>query len=398
MPSLRSIPPSRSPEKGKAPLVPMQGKKRAPAPSSQTAAAPVKLPLHAPRLFHVGTHEKVLLLKHLTVMLEAGIPLRDALKAMRDQKNSPSLKFVLQSAIKDMADGRQLSFTLNKFSHLFDPFFISTIEVGESSGTLPKTLQYLGIQMDKAQQLQSQIRGALIYPVIVFVGAIGIAVYLSFFLLPQLLPLFHSLTVELPFSTRFLLASTSFFRDHWLMILATSLGAVIVTSILWKKYKTFRYFGHQIILRIPVFGKLLREVQMNQFSRILGTLLMSGVQIVPALKVTAHSTNNLVYQQYLEELVRSVERGQTITAELSQHPRFFSQTAMSMVTVGEQTGTLPRSLLALAEFAEREIEGMTKNLTTLIEPLVLLLVGLLVGFIALSIITPIYQLTQGITS
>lgn len=351
----------------------------------------------APHFLHLGTREKVLLLKHLTVMLDAGIPLRDALKAMREQKNSPSLLFVIQTAIKDMADGRQLSYTLNKFPHLFDPFFVNAIQVGESSGTLPKTLQYLATQTDKAQQLQSQVRGALIYPLIIFLGSIGISIYLSFFLLPQLLPLFKSLAVTLPVSTRFLLAATGLIRNQWLIILIVLASLAIGLLLIWRYSHAFRYFIHALLLRIPVFGRLFREIQTNQFARILGTLLTSSVQIVPALKITAHSSNNLVYQRHLTELVTSVERGQTITSELNKQPKLFSRTAISMVAVGEQTGTLPRSLMALADFAEREIEEMTKNMTTLIEPIVLLAVGGLVGFIALSIIMPIYQLTQGIT-
>lgn len=330
-------------------------------------------------------------------MLEAGIPLREALQAMSDQTSSDSLRFVLRAAIQDLLDGRQLSATLKRFPSLFDSFFVNVVTVGESSGTLHTALEYLATQMEKAQAIRSQVKSALFYPVIVFSGAIGIAVYLAFFLLPQILPLFDSLSVTLPWTTRLLIGTTQFIRRDWHLLLVTLAILGGGWTMIWRKSLRVRFIVHGIFLWIPVFGRLIQEIQMTQLARILGTLLQSGVKIVPALRVTSDSLTSLIYRDQLQTIVQAVERGRSISDELRQRTHFFSQTAISMVAVGEHTGSLPRSLLALADFSEREVEGMTKNMTTLIEPLVLILVGLLVGFVALSIIAPIYQLTQGIT-
>lgn len=349
-----------------------------------------------PFFFSLSTHDKTLFLKHLTVMLEAGIPLRDALKTVLLQKNTPSLKYVVEVAVKDLSDGRQLGYTLNKFPRLFDPFFVNSIQVGESSGTLATTLQYLGRQMEKSANLKSQVRGALIYPLIVFLGAIGIAVYLAFFLLPQLLPLFQTLTVSLPATTRALLWSTSLIRNEWPFILFGSLGSAAAVYSIWRVSPAFRLLCDRLLLMLPVAGYLAREIQINQFSRVLGTLLTSGTHIVDALTIAANASTNLVYRQHLQRMVEAVQHGQTMTSELAKQPKLFSHTAISLITIGEQTGSLPKSLMALGEFSERDIEDTIKNLTVLIEPFVLLLMGILVGFIALSVITPIYELTQGV--
>ena len=362
----------------------------------KTEAPKTPLPKKVPFYLHLSIHDKTLFLKHLTVMLEAGIPLRNALKTILLQNNSSTLKYVVETAIKDISDGRQMTYTLKKFPQLFDSFFINSIQVGESSGTLSITLQYLGRQMEKSASLKSQVRGALIYPFIVLFGAVGIAVYLAFFLLPQLLPLFQTLSVSLPISTRILLWTTTAIREQWAFLLFGTLGLITAISIVWRLSFAVRLMCHRILLFLPVAGHLAREIQINQFARVLGTLLTSGTHIVDALGIAASAATNLVYRHHFQQIMEGVQRGETMTHELMKHTRLFSHTVISLVTIGEQTGTLPKSLMALGEFSERDIEDTIKNLTILIEPFILLLMGVLVGFIALSIITPIYQLTQGV--
>ena len=365
-------------------------------PKEKPEASKALPPKKAPFYLHLSTHDKTLFLKHLTVMLEAGIPLRNALKTILLQNNSTTLKHVVETAVKDLSDGRQMTYTLNKFPQLFDSFFVNSIQVGESSGTLSTTLQYLGRQMEKSASLKNQVRGALIYPFIVLLGAVGIAIYLAFFLLPQLLPLFQTLSVDLPASTRVLLWTTTAIRTQWPFLLFGTLGLMVGIAIVWHVSFAVRFMCHRILLFLPVAGHLSREIQINQFARVLGTLLTGGTHIVDALRIAANAATNLVYRRHFQQMMEGVQRGETMTAELNKHPHLFSHTVISLVTIGEQTGTLPKSLMALGEFSERDIEDTIKNLTVLIEPFILLLMGVLVGFIALSIITPIYQLTQGV--
>jgi len=348
------------------------------------------------RFLGLRAKEKILFAKHLSVMLDAGIPLREALEVIEGQVSSKTLRTMLRVMIKDLSDGFDLSSSLSKFPRTFKPFSVNIVRVGEASGTLSSALRYQSDQLQKSHDLQGKIRAALFYPFIIFIGAIGIASYLSFYILPRLIPLFRSLNVTLPITTRMLIASSEFVVNQWLITLI-SIVVIIGLTIFLYSLRPIKYFIHQTALHVPVLGRLIISIQTAFFTRILGTLLMSGVQIVQAIKVTSESTSNLVYRKALSRIARNVERGEAITEELVKNQHLFSRITIGMVKVGDRTGKLAESLMNAADFSEHEVDDLTKTLSTLIEPITLLLVGALVGFIALSIVTPIYQLTQGIS-
>jgi type II secretory pathway component PulF len=343
----------------------------------------------------IKSREKIIFAKHLAIMLDSGMPLREALEVMSGQVSSKNLQRMLAVMIRDLSDGFTLSSSLEKFPRVFKPFSISIIRVGESSGTLPSALHYQAAQLEKAKDLEGKIRGALLYPIIIFFGALGIAGYLAFYILPKLLPMFSSLNVNLPPTTKALLAISGFATKNW-PILLVAIVVLVVGSIALYRVRSIKFFMHSAMLRIPVFGPLLRAIQVAFFTRILGILLSSGVQIVQAIAVTSVSASNLVYQKKLKEISERVERGEAITDELEKTPNLFPKITTGMIKVGDRTGHLAESLMNAAEFSEKEVDEGTKTLATLIEPLTLLLVGGLVGFIALSIITPIYKITEGI--
>lgn len=366
----------------------MRKKPAKPEPELPTATKPWHL--------SVSIDEKIFFAKHLAVMIRAGIPLREALEALHEQAAKPGFRSILASTITDINGGQILAFALGRYPTIFDAFFTNVVRVGESSGTLPDSLQYLALQLEKSRELTARIRAALIYPIIVFVGAIGIGVYLAFGILPKLVPLFRSLGGDLPVTTRALLATTAFIRDAWVWILA-GIGAVIVAgSVFWRR-ESVRRTMHHVLLALPVMGSLARRVAITQFARILGTLLTAGVKIVPAIEITARSLRNLVYRASLERTADAAERGEAIAEELRRTPKLFDATAIAMVRVGERTGRLAEGLLTLASFTEEEVDRDVKALSSFIEPVVLIVVGLLVGFVALSVISPIYQITQSIT-
>lgn len=353
-------------------------------------------PKNRPFLFSISFKEKIFLAKHLAVMLKAGIPLRDALIALLEQAETPSLRHLLGTCVRDLEGGQVLGHCLEKFSRVFDPFFVNTVVVGEASGTLADSLQYLAIQLEKARELASKVRTALIYPIIVFVGAVGIGTYLSFFLLPKLVPLFVSLGANLPVTTRLLLSFTEFTSAHWIVVLV-GLAILIISSFFLWRIHSVRAFFHLLFIQMPIFGRLTRQVQTAKFARILGTLLSAGIKVVPAIRITAGSVNNLAYQKELFIVADLAERGEAITNALKMKRQLFDQTTISMVSVGENTGRLHESLLALAAFTESEVDNDIRNLSSLIEPVILVIVGLLVGFVALAVISPIYQITQTVT-
>jgi len=354
-----------------------------------------KKPAAKPLFLHLSTKDKVIFARHLAVMMNAGIPLQESLTVIEEQVAQPSLQYVLRSAIADLGDGMQLHTGLEKFPRLFDSFFVNAISVGESSGSLSSTLIYLAAQLEKSEELSGKVKSALLYPAIVLLGALGIGAYLAFVLLPKILPLFVSLKVTLPPTTRALLAVSGWLTAYWHIALIALAAFLVFFSLLMRIHR-IRYAVYFSLHYLPVFGGLTRDVQTAKFARILGTLLSSGVTIVTALNVTAVSISDPVYRAKLERIAKAVDRGGNIGAELRNSQRLFSRTTSSMVGIGERTGRLSESLIALAEFAEHEVDATTRNLSTLIEPITLMIVGLLVGFVALSIITPIYQITQGI--
>ncbi|MEK7473316.1 MAG: type II secretion system F family protein [Patescibacteria group bacterium] len=364
-------------------------------PPTKTRKNPSEKPVKKPLFLQLKTRDKINFSRHLAVMLDAGIPLHEALSVMKEQIVAPSFRYVLQTAIIDLANGLPLHTSIAKFPKLFNPFFVNALGVGEASGTLASTLRYLATQLEKSESLRGKVRSALLYPVIIFTGALGIGIYLAFFLLPKILPLFTTLNVRLPPTTRALLAVSGWLTGYWPWMLGGLVLAIVGLFFLFKIPRV-RFVIHSLLLRLPVVGKLVQNIQTAKFSRILGTLLSSGVTIVVALNVTAESTDNPVYKSELEAVAQSVERGETIGDELHRHRSLFSSTTAGMVGVGERTGKLSDSLIALAEFTESEVDTMTRDLSTLIEPITLIVVGLLVGFIALSIITPIYQITEGV--
>ncbi len=360
------------------------------------AAAEAKRPAaRKPLYLSISTRDKVVFTRNLAALLDAGIPLHEALGVLEEQFNQPSLRYVLGVTIADLADGAPLYASLAKFPRVFDPFFVNAVTVGESSGTLSSTLRYLGTQLEKSSDLHGKVSSALVYPAIVMAGAVGIGIYLAFYMLPKVLPLFVTLKVKLPPTTRALLAITGFTTKEWPYLIAGILGTIILVALLFR-VRPVRYAFYRAMLSMPVMGDLTRNVQTAKFSRILGTLLTSGVTIVQALRITSSSTDDPVYLGEIGKIAAAVERGESIGEELRARPLLFSRTTSSMIGVGDRTGRLSESLINLAEFSEREVDVATRNLSTLIEPLSLILVGVMVGFVALSIITPIYQITQGI--
>lgn len=349
-----------------------------------------------PLLFTLSSKEKVFFARHLSILLKAGIPLLETLNALHEQAHTKSLRHVLKICIADVESGQPLAHALETFPRIFDPFFANVVSVGEQSGTLANSLEYLATQLEKSREIQAKVRAALFYPIIVTIGAFGIGGYLAFFLLPNLLPVFTSLDVKIPATTRFLLAVTDWLRVYWPFALG-GLAAVVVAFVIAWRIRKVRKTIHHLFILTPAFGKIVQQIQNTQFALILGTLLTAGVKIVPALGITANSIRNLVYADYLKEVAEAVEKGETIGEQLKKKKRLFSITTASMIEVGEKTGKLAESLLALASFVEKEVDRAMNSISSLIGPLVLIIIGILVGFIALSIITPLYQLTQSVS-
>jgi len=346
------------------------------------------------RFGRVTVVEKVLLAKNLSVMIKAGLPLKEALDTLYEQSRG-KLRKVIGSVIQDIESGKSLADAMEKFPKVFPEYFTSIIRASEESGTLEENLAYLADHMESDWMLRRKIRSAMLYPVFVL-GATGlIGLGLAIFVLPKVTELFTSFDVALPVTTRMLLWVADVFQKYGVYI---AIGAVIgVPFLIWFfRRKFMKPFTHRIILGIPVIKKISRNLNLARFNRTLGVLLRSGIPIDRALGITVNTLNNVVYRRDLEEAAEEVQKGKALSVVLDSFPGQFPKLVTRMIKVGEGSGKLEGTLLYLARYYEEEVDNLTKNLATILEPILLVIIGVIAGGLALSIITPIYQLTGSI--
>ena len=305
------------------------------------------------------------------------------------------MKKILDELIDSVNNGQFLSDGLQKYHNQFGDFFINIVRVGEISGTLADNLEYLAESLKKRRELESKGKGALIYPIIIMIATFGLTGGLTFFIFPKILPIFKSLRVELPTITKIFIAVATFMIAHGLLVL----GAIVVAIIgfwLLLKIRPFRYMWHRVLLFLPVAGAMVQNFNIISFIRALSMLLKSGVKIVQSLEITGNASGNLVYRRALKQIAVGVGQGDPISKHLGDYPALFPAVFSEMIAVGEETGRLTDTGSYLAEYYETELDNSTKTLSSVLEPLLLVVMGFIVGFVALSIILPIYEVSQGI--
>ena len=339
--------------------------------------------------------DQIIFTKRLAMMLQSGMPIVTSLEMLGDESHAKGAGRIAMSLADDVARGMSLANALSKFKTVVGEFSISIVKVGESSGTLPENLEYIATELKKKYDLQKQVVGALIYPCVIVMSTLGITTMLIVYIFPKIMPIFLSLHVALPWSTRVLILYSYVLSHYGLWLL----GGVVCMGVSFSyalRLERFRLLVDQVILRIPVFGLLSRYYNLAQTCRTLSLLLQSDVRFVQALDIAADSLKNQVYTQALGVVSAGVLRGQRLSTELARFPRLFPPLLVQMISVGEATGNLSGTLMYMSEMYESDIRDWTKNLTSVLEPILMLTMGLLVGFIAVSIITPIYAITQNL--
>jgi type II secretory pathway component PulF len=340
--------------------------------------------------------DRLLFTKHLTTMIKAGIPLPEALETLRDQTKSARLQIVLSKVLASVENGKGLAESLKDFNKDFDQFYVSLVEIGETAGTLEESLDFLAEQLKKDYALRKKIQGALMYPALVFIAMGVMGTFISLAVLPKLVSFFDAFEIDLPFTTKVLLAVANFMASYGVVFFVSLFIGIFLLWLLMQS-KTVKPWWHKQILKMPLFGELIKHSQLSRFARNLGTLLKSGVPIVQALDTTAETLSNLSFKKSVAGLSSTLSKGKSIGKGMEQLDNHdFPPLVSKMVSVGEKTGKLEDTLLYLAEYYEDEIEDSSKNLTTILEPVLLLVIGLIVGFVALAIISPIYELSGSI--
>jgi len=334
--------------------------------------------------------------KRLSFLTKAGIPILESLHMIREQTEGKGYVRILDSVIYDVSNGQNLSTSLGKHKHLFGDFSINIISFGESTGILSENLEYLADELKKRQILRKKVIGAFIYPVVVTLATFGITGFLMIYLFPKIMPVFSSLHMTLPLSTRIVIFLSNFIRFNGYTLFIGIFLLITTFIILLRKSVKFHFYFDKFILKIPIIGNIIRSYNLANSTRTIGLLLKSGITISEALPIVEKTIGNLVYKREFYKLAETVDRGDKISSYLKKRRSLFPDVLSQIISVGERSGNLSNSLIYLSELYEAEVDDFTKNISSLIEPIMMIIMGILVGFIAISIITPIYSITQNL--
>lgn len=339
--------------------------------------------------------DQIIFAKRLAILVKAGIPILSSLRMLEDQASSRAGRVILRHLREQMEEGKSLAAGMRCYKNIFGEFAVNIVQVGEISGTLTQNLNYLADELKKKQELKRSIAGALIYPAFIIAATVGIVIMLTVFLFPKILPIFESFNAQLPWSTRALIVVSNFMQEYWLFLLAAIFIVPIIFGLLMR-IRQFKHFWDRGLIRWPLLGALFRSYYIANSSRTMGLLLKSEVGILEALRIVGDTCGNEAYRQSYRGVAGGVARGEDISTAMKKDKLLFPALVFQMVQVGEMTGSLNSSLMYLSEMFEDEMSSSTRNLTASIEPVLMIVMGILVGFVALSIITPIYGITQNL--
>jgi type IV pilus assembly protein PilC len=338
----------------------------------------------------VSLLEKMFFAEHLSLMLKSGTPISEALETLKDEVKSKALKKALGKILAEVVSGRSLSQSLRMHPKIFDDFFCGVVEIGEKTGKLDTNLKYLSFKLYQEQELRSRLRGAMIYPAILIITSLIILSVVIFYLLPKIVPLFTLIGAKLPLPTRVLISLLPFLKKNlWKIILIIFL--ILLLYKILRSIKKTRLFLDKIFLSLPLLGNFLKNLNLAQFSRALYILLKSGLTLKESLELSKKTLQNSDYLEKVDFLITEIEKGEMVGQTLKRFPKNFPLFFSQMILTGERTGNLDETLSYLAQFYEEKVSSDSKRFSSIIEPALIIFVGILVGFIAFSVLTPIYQ-------
>lgn len=353
------------------------------------------LHFNIPFLNRVGNKDRVLFARQFAVMMRAGLPIMSALRAIEEQTANKTLRITVGQISHDIQGGTNLSESFAKYPRVFPPVFASVTKVGERAGKLEEVLERLATQLEKDAELLGKVRSAMIYPAFVMSSLVVVIILIMLYVIPQLKVLFDDVALELPLITRLLLATSDLMGRYFGLVAILVIGLVIgVRLAIARSLKIARLF-ESIRLKIPIFGRLYRQMMMARFTHTLATLLGAGLPMIEAMKTTATTLNSPIYSQSLETMTKEVESGQPIS-RLLVADKHFPPMIGHMAAIGEKSGNLDEILTTIAGFFDQEVEGLTRNLSALLEPILMIIMAVGVGLVVASVIVPIYNLVSAV--
>jgi type IV pilus assembly protein PilC len=344
----------------------------------------------------VKKKDLVLFIRQLSTMISAGIPLLESLEILRAQAERGTMESVIGQLVHDIRAGADFSQSLERHPKIFSSIFISMVRAGEASGQMDTILLRLAEYMEASEKLRRDIKAAMTYPVISLVLIFGIAGFLMIGIIPKFQSIFESLGISLPGITQTILNVSAAMKEQWYFILAGIVGLCVGFS-LFRKTDFGRNLTDWAILRLPIFGPLFRKVALSRFSRTLGTLIKSGVPILEALDIVTHTLGNRTIAKVVVAARENVRQGDTLSQPLSESP-VFPPMVTKMIGIGEKSGAMETLLEKISQFYDDQVNAEVKSLTSVIEPLMIGIMGLIVGGIVLAVFLPIFKLQQQLAS
>lgn len=342
----------------------------------------------------VKAKDIVVISRTLSVMISASVPLVDALKNIAAQTQNPTLREIMREVASEVETGARLSDAFERHPKVFGGFFINMIRSGETSGQLESVLDYLADQQEKDYDLTGRIKGAFIYPGFILFALFAVGFAMMTFVVPSLTKILEEAGSELPWTTKLLIAVSGVFAKYWVLILV-GIGVLIVMFQVFIRTPYGRFQWDRLKLNVPIFGKLFQNMYVVRFSRSLATLIQGGVDQVTALEIVAGIVGNQVWKKMVFDTIKEVNEGNSITTAFVRNKKVPSM-MIQMLTVGEDTGKLQEVLNRVADFFRRELDNTVRNLVTLIEPIVMILLGLAVGVMVSAIMVPLYNMSSAV--
>jgi type IV pilus assembly protein PilC len=362
---------------------------------AQNQTVKTKKQLTLPFLHRVKLVEKVFFTQNLQVMVKAGLSVSVALRTLAQQTTNKTFQAILLDLYTKVDKGNSLADALALYPNVFPELFVNMIRAGEKSGKLEDVLLQLTIQLRKSHALIAKVRGALTYPVIVVTAMIGIGIAMITLVIPKITSIFEEVNATLPLPTRLLIAVSDFTVAYALWL---AIGFVLLVMIFFQiiHTKKGRFIWHALLLKLPIISPILRKINLAKFARTFSSLIKTDIPVVQSFQITASTLGNSHYRQAIDDAAERVKKGVQIATILSEYPKLFPPLVVQMVSVGEETGTIDTILSELANFYEEDVDRTMSNLTSILEPILILILGAGVGALAVAIILPIYTLTQSV--
>lgn len=340
--------------------------------------------------------EKIFFVDHLKIMIQAGLSLVEALSILEKETENRKFRNIIVKIKRDVEQGQSLSEVLEKYPKAFPPIYVKMVAAGEIGGKLEQSLEQIVIQMRKQHQLISSIRGAMIYPAVILFALLSVAVLMVTVVLPKLMTIFKDFDAELPLATRILISITDFMSNPLNLSIISAVLLVLIISfvMLLKKSHGFRRGVHNFNLHLFIFGPVIKKINLARFSMTLSSLLQSTVPIITAIEITGDTCSNIKYKESLYSCKARLEKGTQLSEILQEYPTLYPPMVSEMIMVGERTGETGHMLEQISDFYATEVDRTMKNFTTIIEPVIILVLGAAVAGMAVAVMMPMYSLVQ----